>query len=186
MTPERRGEQVERIIDDPAFPPGTAHPRRSQHRGSVPKLTTAVVEEMAYRWREHAANLGKTRWAIILNGAWDTARHFEFELEGPCVRHDGLQRSIRCLRPARIRNSNRTHNPQGPPGGTPQPVGDQVSDRVTGRSVTAAGSARGVTDRTKRHRTRTCSATSAATAMPRYRSVVPGPRGENDAPGAPE
>jgi hypothetical protein len=64
----------------------TAPGCRSQHRGWRAEYHDDVVAEMAQRWREHAANLGKMRWAIIPNGASDKARNFEMELEGSGIR----------------------------------------------------------------------------------------------------
>jgi len=77
---------LERIIADPAFPPGPLILADLSTAGGVPSITTDVVEQMARRWREPAANLGQMRWAIIPNGAWDKACHFEMELEGSGVR----------------------------------------------------------------------------------------------------
>ena len=86
VTPEQWSDQVDRIIDDPAFPPGPLVLADLSTAGGAPLITTDVVEKMAYRWRTYAADLRKMRWAIIPNGAWDKARHFELELEGSNIR----------------------------------------------------------------------------------------------------
>jgi len=82
VTPEQWKDQVDRITADPGFPPGPLILADLSTAGGVPQVTTDVVEEMAHRSREHAANLGKMRWAIVPNEAWDKARYFEMELEG--------------------------------------------------------------------------------------------------------
>jgi hypothetical protein len=86
VTPEEWGAQVERLIRDPAFPPGPLMLADLSTAGGAPRITTEVIEEMAHRWRTHAATLGKMRWAIMPNEAWDKARHFEFELEASEIR----------------------------------------------------------------------------------------------------
>jgi len=86
VTPEQWRTQVDTIVDDPAFPPGPLILADLSTAGGVPQITTETIEEMAERWRAHAANLDEMQWAIIPNGAWDKARRFESELKASGIR----------------------------------------------------------------------------------------------------
>jgi hypothetical protein len=82
VTPEQWSDQLERIIADPAFPPGPLVLGDLSTAGGAPSITTDVIDEMARRWVTYAAELGTMQWAIIPDGAWDKARRFECEVEG--------------------------------------------------------------------------------------------------------
>ena len=82
VTPEQWSDQVETIVADPTFPPGPLVLADLSTAGGAPRMTTDVINEMARRWRAHAAKLDKMQWAVIPNGAWDKARHFESNSKG--------------------------------------------------------------------------------------------------------
>lgn len=82
VTPRQWSDQLDRIMADPAFPPGPYVLADLSTAGGAPSITTDVIDEMARRWVTYAAELGTMRWAIIPDGAWDKARRFECEVEG--------------------------------------------------------------------------------------------------------
>ena len=86
VTPEQWSDEVDRIVTDPTFPPGPVLLAELSTAGGAPSIGTDTIDKMARRWRTHAADLGKMRWAIIPNGAWDKARRFELELRGSNIR----------------------------------------------------------------------------------------------------
>ena len=86
VTPEQWNDQVDRIVADSAFPPGPVLLADLSTAGGAPSIGSDAIDKMARRWRTHAADLGKMRWAVIPNGAWDRSRRFELELRAPNIR----------------------------------------------------------------------------------------------------
>jgi hypothetical protein len=82
VTPEEWSDQLERIVADPAFPPGPLVLADLSTAGGAPSITTDVIDEMARRWVIHVKGLGAMQWAIIPDGAWSKARRFECDVEG--------------------------------------------------------------------------------------------------------
>jgi hypothetical protein len=82
VTPEQWNDQLDRIIADPAFPPGPLLLADLSSAGGLPSITTDLIDEMARRWVTYAVELGTMQWAIIPDGAWDKARRFECDVEG--------------------------------------------------------------------------------------------------------
>jgi len=86
VTPQEWSDQLDRIVDDPAFPPGPLVLADLGTAAGAPSITTEVIDEMARRWLAYAADLAPMRWAIIPDGAWDKARRFECDVQGSNIR----------------------------------------------------------------------------------------------------
>jgi hypothetical protein len=80
VTPRQWSDHVERMLSDPAFPPGPLMLADLSSAGRAPSITPDVIGEMALRWSAGAATLGQMQWALIPNQAWDKARQFETDL----------------------------------------------------------------------------------------------------------
>jgi hypothetical protein len=81
VTPQQWNRHVERMLGDPAFPPGPLMLADLTTARGAPSITPDVIAEMAGRWSAHAEELGQMRWALVPNEAWDKARRFETELD---------------------------------------------------------------------------------------------------------
>ena len=86
VTPQQWRDQVDSIVDDPAFPPGPLVLADLTTAGGAPLITPDIIKEMAERWRAYAPNLDRMQWALVPNEAWDKMRQFEAEVEGSGVR----------------------------------------------------------------------------------------------------
>lgn len=80
VTPEEWRAHRERLLADPAFSAGSKMFADLSRAGGAERISTDAVTEMASVFR--ADGLGPYKVAVIPNGAWDKARHFEREVEG--------------------------------------------------------------------------------------------------------
>ncbi|MGO9876592.1 MAG: hypothetical protein ACLPVY_22690 [Acidimicrobiia bacterium] len=74
MTPKEWSDQLDRIIDDPSFPPGPLVLADPSTAGGAPRITTDAIDEMARRRVTYTADVRTMQWAIMPDGASDKAR----------------------------------------------------------------------------------------------------------------
>lgn len=82
VTPEEWRDHNERLLHDPAFPPGPLVLADLSTAGDAARISPEVVAEMGEGWGGRAGRMDPIKVAVVPNGAWDKARQFERVVEG--------------------------------------------------------------------------------------------------------
>ena len=73
VTPDEWRGHIDRLVADPAFPPGSLMVADLRAAGGAPSITTDVIGEIANRLNVETEKLGGIQIAVIPNGAWEKA-----------------------------------------------------------------------------------------------------------------
>ncbi len=74
IDPNEWRAHVERLFNDPAFPPGPRLLADLRTAGGAPSITDDAEREMAGRWSSFARKLPSMQLALIPNGGWEKAQ----------------------------------------------------------------------------------------------------------------